>query len=339
MSAKSIKGWVSISETQLESMFRNHFGGDHQGFSSVCTEIAADQARRGNTNLARSLKDLTKPPKQFAMGALPPEGWTTKGKPSDHQIGVFPFLESPDIFIASTKHRLSGLCISHANKQKFGEVIRQFSDIDKLEAHGLTPTRKLLFHGPSGYGKTSASMALAGTLNLPVAIIQFKQLCDDTNLKVRSKLSEVFDEMNARRGVYVFDDIMSHKNGATSEFDLRRVLSIFFDFLETRYNSSIVIATTNAIPFDTSHFCRQFDMIFHFDISSTDDIRKVLEFHLNTYDTSKVDWREIQAFAKRFNFAELAGFAEHIQRKLILDDRKVVETDDIAQAWIEKTWM
>ena len=60
---------------------------------------------------------------------------------------------------------LNDVFLDEANRQKFGQLIKEHTYIDELSQYGLPVNNKILLHGSSGCGKTMAAKAYLNGLN------------------------------------------------------------------------------------------------------------------------------------------------------------------------------
>ena len=81
------------------------------------------------------------------------------------------------------------------------DLIREQSRRDWLREHGKTPSRRILFVGPPGSGKTMTAEALARALKLPLFVIRLEALITRFMGETAAKLRVAFDETAKRRGV------------------------------------------------------------------------------------------------------------------------------------------
>lgn len=77
------------------------------------------------------------------------------------------------------------------------EIRQQFSNWDVLVSNGVFPTRRALFYGPPGCGKTLAAQALAGELGIPMLYVRFDALISSYLGETASNIRKVFDYARA----------------------------------------------------------------------------------------------------------------------------------------------
>ena len=126
--------------------------------------------------------------------------------------------------------RLSDLIISKTLKNRIKRVLIEFKKQEKLKKHGLSHRRKLLLCGNPGTGKTMTAKIIAGELQLPIFIILMDKLVTKYMWETSAKLRQVFQYMETRRGVYLFDEfdaIGAERSRDNDVGEMRRVLNSF----------------------------------------------------------------------------------------------------------------
>jgi SpoVK/Ycf46/Vps4 family AAA+-type ATPase len=145
------------------------------------------------------------------------------------------------------------------------EVIRDYHARERLEAHGLKPSRTLLMHGPPGNGKTSVAGALAAALSLPLYILRMGGLEESLVGLTEKKMIAAFDCLKAGPAMLFMDEADSilgtrtsvnhgsdaHRNGA-----INTMLQLID---ETEAHTYLVAATNRAGDMDAA-ILRRFEL-------------------------------------------------------------------------------
>jgi ATP-dependent protease Clp ATPase subunit len=148
---------------QIKGLLRGFIAKDSEQFLTVALQVAAHEARIGNVNLARELRELVDEAKR--QSALPTQ---RPAVPLARPAG-----ELADLIAASyPKTRLAEMVLAPETRGAIERVLVEYRQQDKLRAHGLSARRKLLLVGPPGSGKTMTASALAGELSLPLLVVR-----------------------------------------------------------------------------------------------------------------------------------------------------------------------
>src|SRR2546426_940971 len=125
---------------QLKALLKSHVAGDDERFRATALQIAAQNARKGNTQLARELRDLLEQARQRTQA---PAG-VPRAVPIARPVGELAGL----VTASYPATHLVDMVLPEPVHEALGEVVRQYRQRDRLRHHGLSPKRKLLLIGP-----------------------------------------------------------------------------------------------------------------------------------------------------------------------------------------------
>jgi SpoVK/Ycf46/Vps4 family AAA+-type ATPase len=178
------------------ALLRSRAEGDDDAFFSIALQIAAAEARQGRRTTAEELRqEVERARARASRGASVPI-------PFAHPRGSLGGL----LEMRDSKYKLKDVVLNERLMARFADILRQQRRRDWLREHGKTPSRRLLFVGPPGSGKTMSAEAVAGELHLPLFIIRLEGLITRYMGETAAKLRLIFDETAKRRGVYLFDE-------------------------------------------------------------------------------------------------------------------------------------
>jgi len=180
------------------------------------------------------------------------------------------------------------------------------------------------------------SEAIAGELRLPLFVIRLEALITRFMGETAAKLRLVFNEVNRRRGVYLFDefDAVGGRRDASNDVgEMRRVLNSFLQFMEEQNaTDSIVISATNHPELLDRALLRRFDDVLQFEFPSDAEIRAILETNLRPLKHVKFAWNKILEMAQGLSQAELVNAAEEAVKTAILEERDNVSSKQLVAA-------
>lgn len=143
---------------------------------------------------------------------------------------------------ADTK-ALSELVLETETKDALNLIASRLKDVARIEAMGGTLPTGVLFHGPSGTGKTAAARALAKEVGWAFLSVAGPDLLAD-----RTKLDKLFAEAKDIRPTLVFideaDDVLRNRQYSSSP-DLVNKLLTLMDGVEERVRDVVWVAATN----------------------------------------------------------------------------------------------
>jgi len=317
----------------LKALIRSHAQGDDERFYAIALQVAAQAARQGRTKFAQDLRDLVDQARLRAKDAS--SGQKTRPVPI-----VEPRGELAGLLTASfPKNRLPDMALDTPVRERIERILLEQRQRETLEAHGMSPLRKLLFVGPPGTGKTMTAAVLAGELSIALFTIRLDGLITKYLGETAAKLRLVFDAIRITRAVYLFDefDALGSERAARNEVgEIRRVLNSFLQFLDDDDSDSIIVAATNHPQIlDRALFWR-FDMIIEYRLPSKCVAEAVMRSRLALVDTSQVDWRRLIEPSENMSHSDLTRACEQAAKNAILQSRTRIDTNDLAEALNER---
>ena len=311
---------------QLKALLKSHVAGDDERFRAIALQIAAHNAKKGNTQLATELRALLDEARRLQAPAGVP-----RAVPIARPVG-----ELAGLVTASYPNtRLSEMVLSQRVHAGVAEVIEQYRHRDRLRLHGLSPKRKLLLVGPPGCGKTMTASVLAAESNLPLMFVQLHSLITKYMGETAAKLHLVFDAMSATRGVYLFDEfdaIGSTRSARNDVGEIRRVLNSFLQFLERDDSDSLVVAATNIVGMLDEALFRRFDDVITYELPDPNMVRALIENRLSSFDIESLNWKIITRFSKGLSHAEITRACDDAAKDAVLADRKSITNHDLERA-------
>lgn len=309
------------------ALLRSYANGDEQHFYTVAMQIAAEEARRGNTKIAQDLKELIDRAKvrNSSFPASVPKGLTATPlvQPRGELNGL--------LEIRYSELTLNAMVLSPVILQKIQRVIEEYRHQENIRAHGLAPRRKILLYGPSGSGKTMTALALAGELRLPLFTIQLDALITKFMGETAAKLRLIFDQMKSTRGVYLFDEFDSIGAKRTRDNDvgeIRRVLNSFLQFIEDDRSASVVIAATNHPEILDRALFRRFDDVIEYALPAIAEAVTIVRNRLAPFDTTGIQWKRLEKNLAGLSHAELARMSDDAAKTAVMrKSRKVLRSD------------
>lgn len=294
---------------QLKSLIRSHFDEDAERFYTLALQVAAHEAKQGHKALAHELRSLidkarAKPLKIISLNR-----------------------DLEDLFLtAESCVRLSELIVPEQLHQGIQRILREYRQQDKLKKHGLVNRRKILLTGPPGTGKTMTAAVIAGELHLPLHTILMDKLVTKFMGETSAKLRQIFDIIQTRKGVYLFDEfdaIGAERSMDNDVGEMRRVLNSFLQFIERDTSDSLIVAATNNRQILDQALFRRFDDILHYHLPESAQAKRLLENRLGNFK-GKFSLDNIVDLTESLSHAEITQACDDAIKETILADRKTV---------------
>ncbi len=312
---------------QLKALIRSFGEGDDARFYRVALQLAATEARRGHSNVARDLRALVDEARDKQRIVEKPRGPVPITQPRGELEGILT-ASFPEV-------RLSQMVLSKDVERSLERLLAEHRKAQKLRENGLHPRRKLLLVGPPGTGKTMTARAIAGELSLPLFVVRLEGLITRFMGETAAKLSLVFEAMTKQQGVYLFDEfdsIGSHRGATNDVGEIRRVLSSFLQFIEADQSDSIIISATNHIQLLDYALFRRFDDVIRYELPDEEHVVEAFEEYLASFPLGELSWSDLADMAEGLSYAEIVRACEDAAKDMILADEDQISMERLRSA-------
>lgn len=295
---------------QIKALIKTHFEADNERFTTISLQIAAHEAKLGHTTLADDIRKII-------------------DKSKINKIRLKPLNQNYDDLILEAEpfERLSDLIVSDVILERIERIITEYIQLEKLKRHNLENRRKILLSGPPGTGKTMTASIIANELGLPLYVILMDKMVTKFMGETSAKLRQVFDLIEERPGVYLFDefDAIGANRGKDNDVgEMRRVLNSFLQFIERDNSDSLIIAATNNLGLLDQALFRRFDDVLHYKLPSDQEKKLLLRNRLGIYG-KKIDIDAIIENLDNLSHAEISQACFDSIKEAILTDREKVD--------------
>lgn len=325
---------MRLSNTkQILALIKSRAEGDDERFYSIALQVAAAEARQGRKQTAEEMRaEVNRARASNSPGASVAISFS---QPRGMLEGL--------LEVRTARFRLRDVVLSKRLVSRIEDVLTQQRKRDWLREHGKKPSRRLLFVGPPGSGKTMSAEALAGELSLPLYVIRLEALITRFMGETAAKLRLIFDETAKRRGVYLFDEfdaVGAQRTTVNDVAEMRRVLNSFLQFMEedNSTDSPIVCATNHPSLLDRA-LLRRYDQVLEFDVPSPNDIKTIISANLKPMKPSRLAWTRIIEAAQNLSQSEISRAVDDAVKTAILNERRTVTTEDLLSRLREREEM
>jgi SpoVK/Ycf46/Vps4 family AAA+-type ATPase len=301
------------------SLIKSHYNSEPERFTTLALQIAAHEAKLGHTFVANEIKMII-----------------DKSKSERPRIKTFnPELQGliienvPAVCLADI---ISSLDIT----SKIKRIILEFAQRDKLRKHDLENRRKILLSGPPGTGKTLTASIIANELNLPLYTILMDKMVTKFMGETSAKLRQVFDLIEQRQGVYLFDEfdaIGGERSRDNDVGEMRRVVNSFLQFIERDHSDSLIIAITNNKALLDQALFRRFDDVILYNLPTEGEKLALLKNRLARYGSSKkVDFKQLLPDINGLSHAEISLACVDAIKETVLNESHHMSNELILRA-------
>jgi SpoVK/Ycf46/Vps4 family AAA+-type ATPase len=314
----------------LRLLLRSHADGDEASFRKAALQLAAAESSAGHVRMADEIRAI--------IAKLPAT--------NSRRVGPIVDIASPrgelaDILEGGHRdERLRDIVLSPDVRDLLLRVISENRSSGRLERFGVSPRRRLLFHGPPGCGKTLGAAVLAGEMGLPLMTIRFDALFSRFLGATAIQLRAIFAEMPRRPGVYLFDEFDSVAK-ARGDFqdvgEMNRVVTAFLQLVDADVSGSLLVAATNHVELLDRAVFRRFDVIVPFEKPTREQLVELLRLRLGTVGLSDEQAQRLAEQAEGWSFADVVRACDDAVRTMALADREQLIEHDLTIALRELT--
>ncbi len=290
---------------QRSTLVKSFADQDDAQFFRVVLQVAAAEARKRHSNVARELRDWTDEARQRKPVIERTPGPVMLGLPKGELTGLLR-CHYPGI-------RLQDLVLAGPLRTSLDRLLKEHRQAHDLRAHGLRPRRKLLLAGPPGTGKTMTAHAIAGELRVPLLVVRLDTLIARFLGETAAKLRLVFDAMEETPGVHRFDafDALGARRATLNDVgEIRRVLNSFLPFIEADDSDRVVLAATNHVERLDRALFRRFDSVLQYERPDEALALQMLKMSLASFPTKSADFEQAARGASGLAQADILGACE-----------------------------
>lgn len=313
----------------FKQLLQAHADGDEATFRKAALQLASAESSAGHVRVAEDLRAIV-----AKMASAPAKRGSTLVDIAQPRGELADILEG-----GHREERLSDIVLAGETRALFERVLKENRSRAKLEKWGVTPRRRLLFHGPPGCGKTMAAGVLAGEMGLPLLTVRFDALFSRFLGATATHLRAIFAEMPRRPGVYLFDEfdaVAKARGDAQDVGEMNRVVTAFLQLIDADVSGSILIAATNHAELLDRAVFRRFDLIVPFERPTTEQVAALLRLRLAAFDLPTDVIADVSRLGEGLSFADAARASDDAIRSMVLDGREQILRIDIERA-LEET--
>jgi SpoVK/Ycf46/Vps4 family AAA+-type ATPase len=310
----------------VKLLLQSHAHGDEAAFRRAALQLAASESNAGHVRVADEIRAI--------VASMPATSATTR-RPAVVDIAA-PRGELADILEGGHRdERLRDIVLRPEVRELLLRVIAENRARDRLERVGVSPRRRLLFHGPPGCGKTLAAAVVAGEMGLPLMTVRFDALFSRFLGATAAQLRAIFSEMPRRPGVYLFDEfdsVAKARGDAQDVGEMNRVVTAFLQLVDADVSGSLLVAATNHVELLDRAVFRRFDVIVPFEPPTRGEIASLLLLRLGTLGLAPAEAERLASSAEGWSFADVARACDDALRTMALDHRETVAEADLVAA-------
>ena len=309
----------------LKKLFSSFKHDDRELFYKIAREIIEDERKKNHGILADDLKLILNGSFQSPSNI----SLFTTNTPKDSDK------DAPLVEVIYPDKYFSDLITTDETIGQLEEVVKEFNNWDVLVSNGVFPTRRVLFYGPPGCGKTLAAKTLAAEIGIPMLYVRFDSLISSYLGETSSNIRKVFEYAKNDSWVIFFDEfdaIGRSRSDASEHGEIKRVVNAFLQQIDNYKGRSLIIAATNYEQSLDYAIWRRFDETIRFDMPTNEEKLKLFFLKTKQFKGPVHTFEQYLNNLKQFSHSDIERISQIIMKRCILESKKMYTKKDIEYA-------
>ena len=327
---------------KLVEAFHNGTSAFHQAVEV----LVAEEAKKGNDDIAAKLQNALYQRREEHSGAHENDVARHSGHTFSLSRSVapqtFPRDKDSDLSLFETIEPSVGfdqLFYALEVSSAFQQIIQEWNKSDLLLKSGMSPSRRILLHGPPGCGKTVAGLALAKAIQMPVAYVRVDGLFSSFLGQTSANLRRVFEAVTSPPRVLFLDefDAVAKKRDDSQEIgEIKRIVISLLQNLDFLPPDVLVIAATNHQHLLDPAIWRRFDINLHIGFPEKEARKTMIEKWLRDYKVqTKVSSEWLAAITENFSVSRIKDVVlQTIKNSIVTRATSNISVDDFVRQLI-----
>lgn len=297
-----------------------------KALSAIETEIKKEK-QKGHHRVVQRLKNLLRLIAED--GDHSKNGYTT----ANYRAAIRADLKTNNQLyeLSESKISLKDVVISEENDSIVKSLINEWTHIKELKAHGLSPNNRILLHGEPGTGKTKLAHAISNKIGYELVTIHLDELISSYLGKTGKNIREVFDTAGQGQKIILLDEIdaiAKQRNDSQDTGELKRVVTVFLQRMDSLPDTSMVIGATNHEELLDKAIWRRFPIRLNLNLPER-GLRKKLLLLFMGEEAHNVDLANLATLTEGLSGSAIEDIAKGTLKKSILTGKPVNMVDAV----------
>lgn len=308
----------------VEKLINSMVEGNRKDSIKLLSDLISSESKLGHKNNVQRLKNLLKkvPPTGYIVSSL-----VLKNSPTNTANLLFEKISS-DIALEDS-------ILENEIKPQISSFLTEWESADKLIAHGVPPSNKLLFYGEPGTGKTRLAYGLANKLGLPLILVRLDEVISSYLGKTGKNIREIFDLAQRERVIIFLDEIdtlAKHRDDSKELGELKRVVTVLLQNIDRFPENSILVGATNHESLLDSAIWRRFPIKVEFKKPSEESRRAIFNLYLTDFaDSEMLDL--LAELSEDLTGSSIFDLSQKMKKLSILEGSKLINISDVVRTF------
>jgi len=213
-------------------------------------------------------------------------------------------------------------------RQRLQQIVIERSRMDDLAEANLLPTKSMLLTGPPGVGKTLSAQWLAATLGWTLLTLDLSAVMSSFLGKTGNNLRNVLDYAKGTHCVLLldeFDAIAKRRDDSIEVGELKRLVTVLLQEIESWPGSGLLIAATNHADLLDPAVWRRFDLVLELGLPDEQAIRAAISRFLDGADVSPAMRDMLAGVFKGMSYSDIERELMRARRDAVISRTPVEE--------------
>lgn len=308
----------------LKMLFEAHRDGNEELFLHAAQSLIG---RELTSNHHEAAQQLTR-----ALGPI-----KERTQQQQRKLAALPIRSSSGdaIIIKHIDYEIQRPILSQTASGQVERLLAEHANRDRLLAHGLRPTSRVLFWGPPGNGKSMTAFYVAQQLATPIAVANLSGIISSLLGATAAQLQQIFKTASERPQVLFLDEFDALGKERDDELEIgepKRIVNSLLQSIDAFESSrSILIAATNHQYLLDRAIWRRFDMVIEFSAPGVAERRTLLKRLLSGVKTTGPFTRAVSASAG-LSYSDLTLATVDALKSMVLESKKTLSDTDLVKA-------